>query len=95
MGTRAAPNFANVYMGNFEKKLIHETEWKIFLIDWIRFIDDIFVIWKWTKQLFINFLNHLNTSVPLIQFTHEISKTEVNFLDTETLKKRITEHYTF
>ena len=40
-------------MGSFEKKFVHETEWKAFMIDWIRFINNIFMIWKGTKALFI------------------------------------------
>ena len=45
MGTRAAPNFANVYMGQFEDTFVYRTEWSHFLIDWVRFIDDIFTSW--------------------------------------------------
>ena len=46
MGTKAAPNFANVYMGRFEDTFVYRTEWYHYLIDWVRFIDDIFLIWK-------------------------------------------------
>ena len=44
MGTRAAPNFANVYMGRFEGAFVYRTEWSHYIIDWVRFIDDIFLI---------------------------------------------------
>ena len=64
-GDQSRTKLRKCIYGNFEKKFVHETEWKAFMIDWIRFID-IFMIWKGTKELFINFLNHLNTSVPSI-----------------------------
>lgn len=41
-GTRAAPNFANVYMGRFEDTFVYRTEWYHYIIDWVRFMDDIF-----------------------------------------------------
>ena len=44
VGTRVAPNFANVYMGHFEEIYVYNTEWSRYLTDWIRFIDDIFLV---------------------------------------------------
>ena len=41
MGTRAAPNFANAYMGRLEGKLLYPTDWYNYIIDWVRFIDDV------------------------------------------------------
>ena len=86
MGTRAAPNFAHVYMGNIEKQFVYETPWINNIILWKRFIDDIFLIWGGDSESLITFINHLNNAVPLIKYTHEISQNEVNFLDT-TVKK--------
>ena len=44
MGTRAAPNFANVYMGPLGDKFVYQTDQLNYIIDWERFIDDIFSI---------------------------------------------------
>ena len=46
MGTRVAPNFANVYMGRLEDKFVYQTQWANWLLMWVRFIDYIFLIWK-------------------------------------------------
>ena len=46
MGTRVTPNFANVYMGRLEERFVYQTEWVDHIILWVRFIDDIFFIWK-------------------------------------------------
>ena len=40
MGTRAAPYFANVYMGRFEDRFVYRAHWYEDVLDWIRFIDD-------------------------------------------------------
>ena len=53
---------------------------------WVRFIDDIFLIWKGDKDSLIDFLDYLNNVAPSIKFTHEISTDSVNFLDTTVLK---------
>ena len=51
MGTRVAPNFANVYMERLEDKFVYQTRWANWLIMWVRFIDDIFLIWKGDRLL--------------------------------------------
>ena len=51
MGTRVAPNFANVYMGRFEENFVYKAEWSNYVIIWVRFIDDIFLIWKGDRFL--------------------------------------------
>ena len=44
MGTRVAPNFANVYMGRFKENFVYKTEWSNYVILLVRLIDDIFLI---------------------------------------------------
>ena len=38
MGTRVAPNFANVCMGRFQETFVYKTEWPNYVIIWVRFI---------------------------------------------------------
>ena len=73
MGTRVAPNFANVYMGRLEDKFVYQTQLANWLIMSVRFIDDIFLVWKGDKDSLIDFLDYLNNVVPSIKFMHEIS----------------------
>ena len=86
MGTRAAPNLANVYMGWFEDKFVYRTEWSHYIIDWVRFIDVIFLIWKGDESSLTTFIKYLNGFVSSITLTHEISYKYVNFLDTKVIK---------
>ena len=86
MGTRAAPNFANVYMGRLEEQFVYRTVWFDYIIDWVRFIDDIFLIWNGHNDSLAEFIEYLNGVVPSIKFTHEVSHYSVNFLDTKVIK---------
>ena len=88
MGTRVAANIANVYMGRFEENFVYKTEWSNYVIIWVRFIDDIFLIWKGDIDYLTEFIDHLNNAAPSIKFTHEISTNSGNFLDTTILKDR-------
>lgn len=66
MGSKVTPNFANVLMGDFKEKFVYDTEWVRFFIEWIRFIDDICLIWKADKDLLMQFVNHLNHAMATI-----------------------------
>ena len=82
VGTSAAPNLANVYMSLLEDKFVYQTNWSRYIIDWVCFINDIFLIWKGTMDSLTTFIGHLNGIAPSIKFTHEISSDSLNFLDT-------------
>ena len=81
MGTTVTRNFANVYMGHFEEIYVYNLEW--FLIDWIPFIDDFFLVWKDDEKYLGEFIQQLNgaKNITSIKFTHEMSASTVNFLD--------------
>ena len=49
-------------------------------------MDDIFLIWKGSRDSLKAFIEYLNGMLPLITFTHEISCSSVNFLDTKVIK---------
>ena len=79
MGTKVAPSFANTYMGWFESN--HVYTYHIQPLLWVRYIDDIFVIWQHGKETFSDFVTHLNQCVPSIKFETDISDSQVHFLD--------------
>ena len=80
MHTRVAPNFANVDMGRFQENFVYKSEWFNYLVIWLPFIDDIFLITE--------FIDHLYDAVASINFKQEISTNSINFLDTTVLKDR-------
>ena len=79
MGNIMAPSYSGLFMGELEQKLIQLAADKIKL--WVRYIDDIFLIWLGDRTSFENFVQSCNKLHPTIKFTSECSATEINFLD--------------
>ena len=53
---------------------------------YLRFIDDVFLIWNGAKTEFDSFLKKINECHRSINFEYEMCKTEINFLDTTVFK---------
>ena len=77
MGTKCALSYANIFMGWFKEKFLFPllANLKEF---YLRFIDDIFLIWNGTELM--------NECHPTIKIECEMSKTEINFLHTLVFK---------
>ena len=86
MSTGAAPNFANVCMVRVEDRFVYHTHWYEYVLDWMRFIHDIFMILEGDTNSLREFVSHLNNAAPSTNFTLEISKSKVNCLDTTITK---------
>ena len=88
MGTPMAPNYANLFMDNFEKNLLRDYSQKTGLspLVWFRFIDDIFFIWTGNKDSldhFISFTQNYSKSKNMkskIKFEIHLSTNEIYFL---------------
>ena len=80
MGTKAAPGLANCFMGNFEEE--HVYKYRLHPLLYLRYLDDIFLIWQHTENELDEYLTHLNNCLPTIKFTLEKSRDSVCFLDT-------------
>jgi hypothetical protein len=83
MGTKVAPSFANIFMADFEETNVYtyNTQPRV----WLRFIDDIFMVWDQGEESLTQFLHTLNNCHHSIKFTWDISSTSVTFLDTKVL----------
>ena len=81
MGTICAPAYANIFMAQFEKQHIYPYI-KNKSILYLRYIDDIFMIWTGTKQELLIFLENLNSKHKTIKFEHNISHSRISFSDT-------------
>ena len=81
MGTKKAPNFANIFMAGLEEK--HVFNYHTQPLYCRRYIDDIilFFIWDATDGALQLFQEHLNQAHPTIKFTFESSTTHVSYLD--------------
>ena len=80
MGTICAPSYANIFMANVEAKHIYPYIKEKSLL-YLRYIDDIFMIWKGTKVELITFIKEPNEKHKTIEFDFQISPRKIAFLD--------------
>ena len=80
MGTKCAPPYSCIHMGNFEaKKIIPLSELIKF---WKRFIDDIFFLFFGNQAQLDALIEAINNLHPTLKFTFKYSQSQVDFLDT-------------
>ena len=60
MGTKVAPSFANTFMGWYENIYVYTYHKQPHI--WVRFIDDIFVIWTYGEDELQKFITYLSSS---------------------------------
>lgn len=85
MGTKIGPNYAIIFMAVLEEAFLKSRDLKPSI--WLRFIDDIFMIWEHGQEALLEFLTELNSFHNHIKFTWEISPTSVDFLDITVFKQ--------
>lgn len=79
MGTKMAPSYANIFMGILEKEMLSNSELQPHI--WLRFIDDIFAIYRATEDKVKTHIEYLNDFHPTIKFTSNINREHIDFLD--------------
>ena len=72
-------------MGMFEERYIYPLIGKISNF-YLRFINDIFLIWTRTTDQLMKFKQQINEIHPSIKFVFDFSNKEINFLDTVVYK---------
>ena len=92
MGTRKAPNYAIIFMYYLESNLLNKSTLKP--KTWLRFIDDIFMIWPHGTQALTLFMDMINSHHSTIKFTYEYHTKEIPFLDTIVYKTENNELFT-
>ena len=70
MGTKCAPNYANIFMDDFEEKHIYPFTNQYSTL-YLRCIDDVFMLWKGTKEQLDNFNKDLTEKHPAIEFAFQ------------------------
>ena len=84
MGTKMVVSFANIFIAEDETDIINQNLNKPLI--WKRYIDDIFSLWNTNKEAINNFTELASSFHPRIEFTAEISDTEITFLDIRVYK---------
>ena len=80
MGTRVAPSYAINTLGVFEDQFVYS--YKLKCLVYLRYIDDIFILWTHGLETLQEFNIYLNSCTPHFKFTFEWSHAQVSFLDT-------------
>ena len=73
-----SPSF--IYVGKFEDDHVYTYHLQLFM--YLRYLDDIFLIWQHSLEELHKFVDHLNSRTDSITFTVEFSNEVVHFLDT-------------
>ena len=89
MGTPMAVNYANLFMGRFEERLLaeYEKETGNRPAVWLRFIDDVFIVWKGEEKDFKHFISFCDSFASKhnlksnIRFTSSPPSAKADFLD--------------
>ena len=84
MGTKMAPSYAIIFMGKLEAELL---EYHIKPTIFLRFIDDLLMVFDHGEDDLKKFIHHINSYHPTIKFTYEFSYTTINFLDVQITKE--------
>ena len=82
-------NYACTYMGEWEREVCEEAvrrmgkgpKW------WKRFVDDVFGVWRGSKEEFLKFVDICNQNEERIKVTFEICEKEAVFLDVKVMRK--------
>ena len=84
MGTKMAVAFANIFLSAVKTEILNPSKTKP--LEWKRYIDDIFSLWKTDRKEIDEFIALANRHHLSIKFTAEISDKEINFVDTTIYK---------
>ena len=88
MGTICALTYVNIFMANFEAKHIYPYIKEKSLL-YLRYIDDMFMIWKGTKAELMTIMKELNEKHKTIKFDFQVSLRKIAFLDAMLQKTKI------
>ena len=84
MGKKFAPAYANIFMADWEEKALAKCHNKPLL--YLRYLDDVFGIWTYSEQEFLEFIDTLDTHDPSIRLKHTFNNSSIDFLDTTIYK---------
>ena len=84
MGKKFAPNYANIFMAQWEQEALSKCHKKPLL--YLRYLDDIFIIWTHSEAEFQSFFETLNQHHESIKLKSTVSHSTIDFLDVTVFK---------
>ena len=96
MGSPLSPILANLCMEFMEKQFIRSLPEDTRPIFWVRYVDDIFIVYQHHDDKLQEFLNHVNSILPSIKFTVEYEvENRLPFLDVMVSHDEINNTFSF
>jgi len=84
MGVDYAPHFCDIFMAKFENGALAKCKLKPHT--YLRFLDDVFIVWQHGYSEFQQFLSIFNSHSPPIKFKANLQVNSIDFLDTTVFK---------
>lgn len=84
MGKKFAPNYANIFMAKWEKEALIKSPKQP--QTYFRYLDDIFIIWPYSEDEFLQFFDILNSHDNNIKLKYTIAEYSIDFLDVTIFK---------
>ena len=84
MGKTFSPSYADIFMAQWEREAL--ADWPDPPLLYLRYRDDIFMIWQYSRERLQEFISFLNSRDPSIQLTHEVSSESQDYLDITVFK---------
>ncbi|XP_040206678.1 uncharacterized protein LOC120937480 [Rana temporaria] len=82
MGASCAPSYACLHLGWWERQEVyHHPAFEKHVALWVRFIDDVLVVWRGTTAEFEKFMSELNNNTRNIFITFKVDREQIEFLD--------------
>ena len=78
MGTKMAVDLAKIFMAKVETEILNQSVLRPLF--WKPFLDDIFSLWTINREEIKRFIEQANTHHPTINFTAEVSKSNLNYI---------------
>ena len=96
MGSPLSPILANLCMEYIEEMYVKTLPDDIRAIFWVRYVDDVFIVYQHSEEKFSEFLNHINNIIPSIKFTVEYEENgKIPFLDVLVMHDAINHDFSF
>ena len=93
MGTKMAPSYANLFLVYFEANALENAPFQPHT--WLRYIDDIFMIWTEgldNLKIFIDYLNNIHSTIKFTSSHSSVSLTNDGSISTDLYTKPTDKH---
>lgn len=81
MGSSLSPIMSEIYMNNFENKFLNNSVYRTKIKKWVRYVDDILIIWEGSIEEIKKLIEELNNIETGLQFKEEIGVDKISYLD--------------